>query len=106
MSSRSDVATDNPARGLGIAAIVFAFVFSLLGLILGLVARSQSKKAGFGNGPATAAIVISIVSILFWIGAGISLLVIAGDRYDDLAAQCDQLGPGIHVIDGEEVPCT
>ena len=79
---------------------------TLLGLILGLVARSQSKKAGFGNGPATAAIVISIVSILFWIGAGITLLVIAGDRYDDLAAQCDRLGPGIQIIDGQEVPCT
>ncbi len=60
---------EDPGKTLGIVALVLAFVFTLLGLILGYVARSQSKKAGFDNTPARIAIILS------WIFIGIGIVV-------------------------------
>ncbi len=50
---------------LAIGALISAFLCSPLGIVLGLVAKSQIKKTGqAGNGLATAAIVVGVVSIL------------------------------------------
>lgn len=108
--SDPDVASPTPAvaaqsvpdgRGLGIAALVFAFVFQVVGLILGFVALDQSKRAGRGNAPARAAIIVSIVLIVLWIGAGIAALTVASTVAED----CDALGPGIHEVDGVQIVC-
>jgi peptidyl-prolyl cis-trans isomerase B (cyclophilin B) len=53
---------------LAIIALICAFFFPLIGLILGFVAKNQIKKTGEkGKGLATAAIIISIVSIVLYI---------------------------------------
>jgi uncharacterized membrane protein len=66
-----------PGKTLGIVAVIVAIFFSLIGFILGLVARSQSKAAGYKNTPATAAIIIGIVlfvlGIIFWFSVGASI---------------------------------
>lgn len=60
-------------NGLAIAAFVLAFFFSLLGLILGYVARSQIRESGEGGaGLALAAIIIG------WVSIGIVALVFLG----------------------------
>jgi hypothetical protein len=64
---------ENPGQTLGIVALICAFVFQLLGLILGIVALNQSKKAGMSNGLAVAAIWIS--AILLAIGIIIGIIV-------------------------------
>ena len=51
----------NPGQTLGIVALILAFFFQLLGLILGIVALNQSKKVGMKNGLAVAAIWISAI---------------------------------------------
>jgi hypothetical protein len=52
-------------NGLAIAALVTAFFIPLVGLILGFVAKSQINKTGQGGGGlATAAIIISVVSMV------------------------------------------
>lgn len=52
-------------NGLAIGALVAAFFCSPVGIVLGLVAKGQIKKTGqAGNGLATAAIVVGIVSIV------------------------------------------
>ena len=53
-----------PGKTLGIVAFVVSFFFGLLGLILGIVALVQSKKAGRGNGFAIAAIIIGAISVV------------------------------------------
>lgn len=65
--------------GTAVTAFVLVFFFSLVGLILGYVARAQIRNSrGFltGAGLATAAIVIGWISILvsavFWILVAIS----------------------------------
>lgn len=100
-------ATPTPAvasdgKTLGIVALIVSFFISLLGLILGLVARSQSKKAGVKNTPATVAIVLSI---LFLIGTIIAIVVgVAGSAA--LLSQCADLGPGVHEVNGVTYTCS
>lgn len=56
-----------PGKTLGIVAFVLALVpvgLQLIGLILGIVALVQSKKAGRGNGFAIAAIIIGAISVV------------------------------------------
>ncbi len=56
-----------PGRTLGIVALILSIVVSwlpLVGLIMGIVARNQSKKAGVGNVPAVIAIVLSILALI------------------------------------------
>jgi preprotein translocase subunit SecG len=66
--------TDYPGKTLGIVALVLAFVFTLLGLILGIVANNQSKAAGVKNTPAKVAIILSVIFIV----GGILIAIIAG----------------------------
>jgi hypothetical protein len=63
-------------KTLGIVGLVLAFVFSLAGLIVSIIARNQSKAAGVPNGPATAGIIISIIGLVItviWIIVAIAL---------------------------------
>lgn len=56
-----------PGKTLGIVAIPVALFFSVIGIILGFVAMSQSKKAGAKNTPAVVAIILGFVSIVLTI---------------------------------------
>lgn len=90
-----------PGKTLGIVALVFAFLSSPIGFILGLVAKSQSKKAGVSNGPATAAIVIGLIgTIIIAIIIGVS---VAGAGA--LLGQCADLGAGVHEVGGVTITC-
>jgi len=63
-------------NGVAIAALIFAFFFNLVGLILGCVGLSKSKELnGAGRGMSIAAIVISIISMV--IGLIVSIIYIA-----------------------------
>jgi hypothetical protein len=92
-----------PGRTLGIVALIVSFFFSVIGIILGFIARSQSKAAGVKNTPATVAIVLGFIfligSILFFVLGGAAL-------FGGLAAACQQLGPGVHEVDGVTYTCS
>jgi hypothetical protein len=51
-------------KTLGIVGLVLAFVFSLAGLIVSIIARNQSKAAGVENTPATIGIIVSIIGLV------------------------------------------
>lgn len=54
-----------PTNGTAIAALVFAFLFAPVGIILGHVARGQIKRSGEGGkGLATAALIIGYVFVV------------------------------------------
>ena len=64
-------------KTLGIVGLVLAFVFSLAGLIVSIIANNQSKAAGVQNTPAKVGIVLSIIFLvlgLIGIIANIALL--------------------------------
>ena len=91
-----------PGKTLGIVALVLSFFFQLIALILGIVALSQSRKAGAKNTPALVAIILSIVFGIIWI-VTVGGLIAAGGA---LLAQCQDLGPGVHVIEGVTYTCS
>jgi len=81
-------------KTLGIIALVAAFFISLLGIILGFIARGQSKRAGVKNTPATVAIVLGFIFLI------ISVIIIAVSvaGLGALASQCAEYGPGVHQL--------
>lgn len=96
---------EDPGRTLGIVALVLAFVFSLAGLIVGIVARNKSKAAGHKNGLATAAIWLSIAFMV--IGIIIAIVLIAGGvaLVGGLSEACNELGTGVWEVDGVTYTC-
>ena len=79
-----------PGKTLGIVAIVIAIFFSVIGLTLGFVARSQSRRAGFKNTPATIAIVLGFV----FIALTIVVIVVVGAQIAAIAELCAEVGSG------------
>ena len=67
-----------PGKTLGIVALIVTFFASVIGLILGIVARNQSKAAGVENTPAKVAIILGIVftvlSVLLYALFGAAIL--------------------------------
>ena len=58
-----------PTNGMAIAALILAFVFYPLGIILGHVARGQIKRTGeAGKGLATAALIIGYLQLAVTVG--------------------------------------
>ena len=94
-------ATVNPGKTTGIVGLVLAFLLPLIGFIVSLVGRSQSKKAGLTNGPATAGIILGIIFTLGWL-ATIALIAIPLAL---LGGQCATLGPGVHESNGVTITC-
>lgn len=73
-----------PGQVLGIIGLIAACLIpvTLVGLILSIVARSQSKKAGVSNTPAKVGMIIGIILttivVLYWIS--VIVLAIVGAR--------------------------
>ncbi len=95
------VAAD-PGHGLGIASLILAFIFPLVGLILGIVAKGKSKSVGKSNGLALAGIIISILGMVT--GLIVSGLLVAAGM--SVAAKCKDLGPGTHYENGSAFTCS
>lgn len=75
----SDAYGTAPASGktntMAIVALVFAFLCPLIGIILGVVAKNQIKQTGEGgDGLATAAIIIGVVSMVLGFIINIAVL--------------------------------
>ncbi|WP_285724954.1 DUF4190 domain-containing protein [Psychromicrobium xiongbiense] len=93
---------EDPGKTMGIIAIVLPFVgFGLIGMILGFVARSKSKKAGFKNTPALVAIILGLISVV----VTTILLIIGIVAAVTLGQTCAQLGPGVHNQGGVQITC-
>jgi lysylphosphatidylglycerol synthetase-like protein (DUF2156 family) len=89
-------------KTLGIVALIVTFFFSLVGLILGFVARGQSKRAGVKNTPATVAIVLGFIFLIGTIIAIIVAVLSAGA----LINACAGLEPGQYTLDnGATLTC-
>ena len=94
-NSQTPTSTNQPAEpvtppagtktsGMAIASLVLAFLFPLIGLILGIVALSSIKKSGVkGKGLAIAGIIISIVIMISGIAAGYAIYYSANKAVKD-----------------------
>jgi len=92
-----------PGKVLGIVGLVVSFLgaFSIIGLILSIVAFVQSKKAGRKNGVALAGIIVgAIVTILVIIG----IIAIVG-ALAHVVEVCAEHGDGTFTQDGVDYTC-
>ena len=104
---------ENPGRTLGIVALVLAIFLSIVGAIIGIVALNKSKKAGFKNGPALAAIIVGFVlfaiQLISWIIIGIAVATAApelGNITNEILTACQGLPSGTQVtVRGTSVAC-
>ncbi len=91
-----------PGKTLGIVGLILAFLAPFIGLILSIVAKVQSRKAGVPNGIATAGIIVG--AILTVIGLIITISVIVTTVA--LVGNCADLGPGVHEVNGVTYTCS
>jgi hypothetical protein len=95
-----------PGKTLGIVALIVAFFANIIGLILGIVALVQSRKAGHKNTPAVWAIIVGAVLTVVGIIVAIVLVSIFAAGAADLLRQCADLGPGTWTLDnGVTITC-
>lgn len=91
-----------PGKTLGIVAFVVTFFASVIGLILGIVAYVQSKKAGVKNGWALAAIILGAVLTVLGIIAAIVVFALVMP----MLSACLELGPGVwELTNGQVITC-
>ncbi|MFJ6678871.1 DUF4190 domain-containing protein [Microbacterium sp. NPDC091382] len=78
-----------PGRTMAIVALILAIIpgTQLIGLILGIVALVQSRKAGAKNGLAIAAIIVSVVLMIIAIIVIIALVAAFANSTTDLYQQ-------------------
>lgn len=78
-----------PARGTNVVAIlalVFAFVFSPLGIVFGIIGRKQTKQRGeSGRGLATAGLILGIVFTVLGVAFTALIIVAAANATPTLA---------------------
>lgn len=98
-----------PGKTLGIVAFVLALVpvgLQLIGLILGIVALVQSKKAGRKNGLALAAIIISAVLLVLTVVAIVVVASLVGGVANDIYQACVVQGADTVTVWGQVQPCS
>ncbi len=91
-----------PGKMLGIAGLIAAFPFGLIGLILSIVAFVQSRKAGYQNVPAIVGIVVGAVTLLVFT----AVVIVVGVMLASIIGQCAELGPGTHYVGGAKYTCS
>lgn len=95
-----------PGRTMGVISLVLSIIgVHLVGIILGFVALSQSKKAGASNGFALAGIIVGFVLMVLSIIV-LSLAIAGGAAFWGFITEaCRDLGPGVWEVDGITYSC-
>jgi len=102
-----------PGKTMGIVALILPFVgFCLVGLVLGIIALVQSKKAGFKNTPALIAVIVSAVFIVLEIVAAIFIITAIANGANSVSTQiqiinqCDSAtSNGYYTLNGQNIAC-
>jgi hypothetical protein len=103
-----------PGRALGITGLIVAivgffiipFVSGIVALILSIIGRNQSKAAGLPNPPAKAGIIVSIIVLALSIIIGIIVTIAVVAAVGTIVANCNDLGPGTHIVNGVTYTCS
>jgi hypothetical protein len=92
----------DPGKVYGIISIILPFVgFGLVGLVLGIIGRIKSKRAGYKNVLALVGIILGAISVV----VGILIIIAIVTAFGSIAEVCNNLGPGTHVQDGITYTC-
>lgn len=106
----------NPGRGLGIAGFVVSLVslllnfvtfgiLSVVGLVLSIIAKVKSKRAGQPNGLALAGIIISIVSCVLTLALFALTMLVGVQGLSRAKTICQEKGDGVYVQGNTQITC-
>jgi hypothetical protein len=96
----------NPGKTMGIIALVLSIIgLHLIGVILGFVGLSQSKKAGQKNGFALAGIIIGFIGMIIVLALIVGGGALFGSLFGGLAQVCAELGSGVWEVNGVTYEC-
>ncbi|WP_051388961.1 hypothetical protein [Arthrobacter sp. 35W] len=96
----------DPGKVMGIISIILPFVgLGLVGLILGLIGMSKSKKAGFKNTPALVGVILGALAIVITIVVAIIGISAATQLATDIQQQCSNGSPTF-TVNGQTGSCT
>ncbi|MFK4296149.1 hypothetical protein ABH924_001286 [Arthrobacter sp. GAS37] len=95
--------TPVPGKSLGIVGFILSLLgpLTLVGLIVSIIAKVQSRKAGAKNGFALAGIIIGAIGVV--VGIIVIIAIVAGAA--SVAKQCADLGPGVHQSGSVTITC-
>ena len=79
----ASLGAEDPGKTMGIISIVLAFVFSLAGLIVGIIARKKSKDAGFPGTLGTIGAVLSAIFMILGVILAILLTVATANEIEN-----------------------
>jgi hypothetical protein len=92
-------AVADPGKTMSIIAIILPFVgLGLVGLILGIIAKSKSKKAGYKNTLALVAIIISILAVIGTIVSVIAIIALAAPALDQVQQVVEACKSGAQTV--------
>lgn len=107
--------TENPGKTLGIVGLVLGivgffilFLAPIAGLVVSIIGRNKSKRAGHKNGLAVAGIIVSIVALLANIIAVIVFVSFAatfGGAAVELVEQCEANPTDTVEFQGQQISC-
>lgn len=93
---------------LGIVGFFIAFLAPIAGLVVSIIGRNRSKRAGHKNGLALAGIIVSSVALVVNIISlivFISLAATFGGAINDLLQDCEANPEGTVQFQGEQISC-
>jgi hypothetical protein len=92
-----------PGKSLGIVGFILSLLgpLTLVGLIVSIIAKVQSRKAGAKNGFALAGIIIGAIGVV----VGIIVIIAIAVGAASIAKQCADLGPGVHQSGSVTITC-
>ena len=97
---------DYPGKTLGIVGLVLVFLTVVVGLILSIIANSQSKAAGYTNTPAKIGIILGIIFLVLGLIGLIIGIIVSVSIGASLLEACQGLGEGVHEVDGVTYTCS
>ena len=90
-----------PASGLAIAGLILAFFAAPIGLVLSIVAFAKRRRVGASVGLPLAGIIVSALVIIGTIAA----IAVTISMLTQVAAICNDLGPGVWEAGGVTYTC-
>lgn len=104
--SSAPAAPVNPGKTMGIVSLILSIIgIHLIGIILGFVGLSQSKKAGQKNGFALAGVIIGFIGMILGLIVIIAFVAGGAALFGGLGQVCAELGTGVWEIDGVTYTC-
>ncbi|NCU29068.1 hypothetical protein EOM60_00455 [Candidatus Saccharibacteria bacterium] len=84
------VATEDPGKTLSIVGLILAFFVSIAGLIVSIIGRKKSRKAGYSGTIGLIGIIISVISMFFGLLIFIAVMMVAYAGVQEKAIQEQQ----------------